>query len=206
MEDLTVLSPIGELSTSSWRLAPPSWISWLPPHCLLVDNYFLVLENFTFWPVSDVTIGLLAFFFSGGLVRTFSSSSAATFSSFSRLLPLDQYLLVVPKLQSDFVSNVTIGHRDSQKIVVTFCLLRIRAMPCYYLHGSTSLLSFANVTVGLPRWSSSWGTRFINRVLRPIFPLLPLHRVSQHSTAAQSRQDFYRIMLGVSYNRSIVSC
>ena len=79
MEDLTVLSPIGELSTSSWRLAAPSWRYWLPPHCLLVDNYFLFLENFTFWPVSDVTIGLLAFFFPGGLVRTFSSSSARHF-------------------------------------------------------------------------------------------------------------------------------
>ena len=95
---------------------------------------------------------------------------------------------------------------------------------CYELNRSASLLSFADVTVGillylilerlvfsdirigLPRWSSSWRTRFINRVLRPILPLLPLHRVSRQSNAAQSRQDFYRIMLGVCYNRSIVSC
>ena len=55
----------------------------------------------------------------------------------------------MPTLQSDFVADVTIVLRGSRKLVVTFCLLRLRALPCYDLHRSTSLLSFADVTVGL---------------------------------------------------------
>ena len=77
MEDLTVLSPLGELSASSWR-------SWLPPHCLLVENYCLLVDNFTFRPVSDVTIRLLAFFFSPeDLLGRFFVVFRATFLSIS---------------------------------------------------------------------------------------------------------------------------
>ena len=53
---------------------------------------------------------------------------------------------------------------------------------------------FADVKIGLPRWSSSWRTRLINRVLRPIrfinrvlwsiFLLLQLHRMSRQWTVA----------------------
>ena len=44
----------------------------MPPHYLLVENYFLLVDNFTFLPVSDVTIGILAFFFSlEDLLRSF---------------------------------------------------------------------------------------------------------------------------------------
>ena len=89
---------------------------------------------------------------------------------------------MVLTLQPDFVSDVTIGLRDSVKLVVTFGILRIFYLPCYDLHRLTYLLSFADVTVrlllyiilrllvfadvtiGLPRWSSSWSTRLIDRV------------------------------------------
>ena len=50
---------------------------------------------------------------------------------YSGLLPLDQSLLVVPTLRSDFI--------DSRKFV--FCCCRLRALPCCDLHSSTSLLS-----------------------------------------------------------------
>ena len=104
MEDLTVLSPRGELDAYSWR-------SWLPPRCLLVENYCLLVDNFSFRLVSDVTIGLLVFFFSGGLVRTFSSSSARSFRQ-SLDAPLGPISLgwfqrygrnSLPKLRSEFM-------------------------------------------------------------------------------------------------------
>ena len=52
-------------------------------------------------------------------------------------------------MRSDFVADLTNGLRDLLKIVVTLCLLRLRALPFYDLHRSTSLLSFADVMVGL---------------------------------------------------------
>ena len=146
------------------------------------------------------------------------------FSWSSRFLPLDQSLLVVPTVQPDCVADITIGLRDSQKLVVKFFLLRLCASPSYDLHRYTSLLSFgdvtvrillflilqwsvfSNVTIGLPCWSYSWKNNLIISVLRPIFPLLPLHRVLRQSNATRSRQDFYRIMLGVRYNHCVVSC
>ena len=75
MGDLTVLSTSGELAASLWRswLTPLGYLgcllvdilvaSSLPPPCLLVDNYCLLVENFNFRRVSDVAVGLLAFFF-----------------------------------------------------------------------------------------------------------------------------------------------
>ena len=47
----------------------------------------------------------------------------------------------LPTLRSDFI--------DLRKLVVMFCLLRLSALPFYDLHRSTSLLSFADVTVGI---------------------------------------------------------
>ena len=88
------------------------------------------------------------FLFPRGLVRTFLSSSARRFHRFLDCSPWAN-LLVVPTLQSDFVADVTIVLRGSRKLVVTFCLLRLRALYFYDLHRSPSLLSFADVTVGL---------------------------------------------------------
>ena len=136
------------LDASSWRLAAPSWRSWLPLRCLTVENYCLLVENFTFRPVSDVTIGILLSFSRRTCQGVFVVFHT-TLSSFSRLLPLDQSLLVVPTLRTEFIADVTIGLRDSRKLVVMFCLHRLRDLPCYDLHRSTSLLSFADVTVGL---------------------------------------------------------
>ena len=85
IEDLTVLSPRGELTVSSWRYwLPPygdldyllvdillfsSWRYWLPPHWLLVNNYCILVDNFIFWPASNVMIKLLAFFLPEDLLR-----------------------------------------------------------------------------------------------------------------------------------------
>ena len=52
-------------------------------------------------------------------------------------------------LRTEFIANVTIVLRDSPKLVVMFCLHRLRDLHCYDLNRSTSLLSFADVTVGL---------------------------------------------------------
>ena len=86
------------------------------------------MENFTFQPVSDITIGLLAFFFSleDSLGRFFVFR--APFLSSSRLPPLNQSLLVVPKLRSEFVADVTVGLRYSQKLDVRLCLLCLHAL------------------------------------------------------------------------------
>ena len=145
------MPPHGGLNctVSSWRTICLLVEIWMPPRCLLVENYCLLVENFTFRPVSDVTIGILRFSFSRRTCQGVFVVFRTTLSSFSRLLPLDQSLLVVPTLRTEFIADVTIGLRDSRKLVVTFCLLRLRALPCYDLHRSTSLLSFADVTVGL---------------------------------------------------------
>ena len=145
------MPPHGGLNctVSSWRTICLLVEIWMPPRCLLVENYCLLVENFTFRPVSDVTIGILRFSFSRRTCQGVFVVFRTTLSSFSRLLPLDQSLLVVPTLRTEFIADVTIGLRDSRKLVVTFCLLRLRALPCYDLHRSTSLLTFADVTVGL---------------------------------------------------------
>ena len=119
------------------------------PRCLLVENYCILVENFTFRPVSYVTIGNLAFFFSGGLVRTFLSSSPRRFHRHLDFSPWPNLSWVVPTLRTEFVADVTIGLRDSRKLVVMFCLHRFCDLPFYDLHRSTSLLTFADVKVGL---------------------------------------------------------
>ena len=114
-----------------------------------MDNYCIIVENFTFRPVSDVAVGHLVFsFFPEDLLGHFFRLLRNVFLS-SRLIPLDQFLLVVSTLRTDFVANVTIELSDSQKLVVTFHLLRLRAFTCCNLYRSTSLLSFSNVTVRL---------------------------------------------------------
>ena len=126
IEDLTVLSPRGELTVSSWRYwLPPygdldyllvdillvsSWRYWLPPHWLLVNNYCILVDNFIFWPASNVMIKLLAFFLPEDLLRHFFCLQCV-FLLFYIMFPLDQSLLVVPTLQLDFVSEVTIRLR-----------------------------------------------------------------------------------------------
>ena len=90
-------------------LVASSWISWLPPHCHLVNNYCLLVDNFTFRPFSDVMIRLLAFFFfRGGLVAT-SSSSSGLRNVFVILciVPPRKFLLVMPTLRLDFVDDIT---------------------------------------------------------------------------------------------------
>ena len=107
------------------------------------------MDNFSFRLVSDVTIGLLVFFFSGGLVRTFSSSSARSFRQSLDCSPWTNISWVVPTLRTEFVAEVKIGVHDSQKLVVVFCLHRLHALPFHDLHRPTSLLTFSDVTVGI---------------------------------------------------------
>ena len=61
------------------------------------------------------------FFFHGVLVAMFLCLlDCATFLSSSGLLLLEGFILVMPMLRSEFVADVTVGLRDSQKLVVTF--------------------------------------------------------------------------------------
>ena len=61
MKDLVVLSPLVELSASSWRFSASSWRSWLPPR---KDLHFLT--GFRHYdPASCI------FLFPGGLFTTF---------------------------------------------------------------------------------------------------------------------------------------
>ena len=163
------------------------------------------------------------FFFSRGLVRTFSSSSTRRFRHFLDCSPWTNISCVVLTLRTEFVAKVTIGLRYSRNllwcfvfIIFVLCLVTTFIGRLLYWIFPTLRSEFycilfynelcADVMIGLPRWSPSWTTHLINPVLRPIFSLLPLHRVSHQSTAMWLRQDFYRIMLGVCNNRSIVSC
>ena len=131
-------------------LVESSWRSCLPPHCIIVENYCLLVDNFTFRPVFwRCNWASCVFIFLSGLVITFSSSSAQHFCCFLDFSPLTNLYwwfqrygrTSLPTLRSDFV--------DLRKLVVTFRLLRFCALPCCYLHRLTSLLSFSNVTVGL---------------------------------------------------------
>ena len=117
MEDLTVLSHLVELAASSWILAASLWRSWFPPHCLLVENYCLLVENFAFRPVSDVTIGLLAFFFfPEDLLGRFRRLPRDVFVVFW-IVPLGPISILwlrrygrnfLPTLRSDFVIHETL--------------------------------------------------------------------------------------------------
>ena len=69
------------------------------------------------------------FLFPGGLVRTFSSSSARRFHHFLDWSAWINLSWVVPTLRTEFGADVTIGLRDSWKLVVIFCLHRLLDFP-----------------------------------------------------------------------------
>ena len=183
-----------------------------------MENYYLLVENLVLDGFLTLLSGFLNFSFSRRTFYDIFVIFCTTFSLSSRFSPLDQYFLVVPKLRPDFVADVTIGplwftqtccdvsSSSSCSVTSTSLLYFSDVTVGLLLYLILKCLLFSDVTIVLHRWSPSWRTRLINHVLRTILPLLPLHRVLWQSTAAWSRQDFYRIILGVCYNHSIVSC
>ena len=199
-------------------LVGSSWRSWLPPQCLLVKNYCLLVENLSFRPVSIITIGLIAFFSHRTCCDVFVvfwiyhlwpiSIGGADITVGLCCGRYNQTSLIYKKILWRFVFFVfVIG------LVMTFIG---RLLYCCYFccrnYGWSSIVSYFIMNFvcrnydQTSSWSSSWRTRFIDQVFRPIFLLLPLHHMLQQPTAARLLWGSYRIMLRVRYNRSIVSC
>ena len=105
------LSPHGELTASSWR-----------SNCLLVKNSLSPLGElnviFSSWRSSYLLMGNSLSFLVENLLPCFFLSliTRRFFVSSSGLLPLDQSLLVMPGLRSDFV--------DYRKFVMFFLIAR----------------------------------------------------------------------------------
>ena len=138
------------LFASSWRTEVPprgvlnctisSWITnWILVKigCLLVEIGCLLMEILVaYYLRTTVSLWITSLFdrfltfdrdscvsLTEDLLWHFCSLlNCATFSFSSRLLPLDQSLLVVPTLRLNFVADVTTGIFDLQKIVVMFHL------------------------------------------------------------------------------------
>ena len=123
---------------------------WMPPCCLLVENYYLLVENFILRPVSDVMIGILAFFFfPEDLLGRFCCLPRDAFIIFY-IAPLGPISLggsdVTDRIHCRRYDRTLWFTKNCCDVLSLHCL---RDFPFYDLHGSTSLLSFSDVTVGL---------------------------------------------------------
>ena len=198
----SLLPPCGDLgcllTASSWRTIVSSW------RTSLFDR-FLNLQS-----------GFLHFFLPVGIVATFSLSSARRFCCLLYFSPWTNLYwwcrhygqTLLSTLRSDFVGL--------SKIVVTFRLIRHRALYFCEFHRSTFLMYFSDITVGLLLYFILYWLVFANVTIRlfcwsfswraylPIFLLLLIHHVMRQSAATRLWQDFCWIMLVVRYNFSIV--